>query len=83
MMKQDNQEVNMTNQGDHNDHGDHGYCGKQSLDQKEKRHFRHLDDIEKWCEIHYTIVHDLKECKTFLDCKKMLIPNGENIVELI
>jgi hypothetical protein len=25
----------------------------------------------KWCEIHRTAGHDLIECKTFLDCKKM------------
>jgi hypothetical protein len=29
------------------------------------------DDAEKWCEIHRTAGHDLKECKTFLYRKKM------------
>jgi hypothetical protein len=33
--------------------------------------FRHPDDAEKWCEIHRTIGHDMEECKTFLDQKKM------------
>jgi hypothetical protein len=33
--------------------------------------FRYLDDEEKWCEIHRTMGHDLKECKTFLDRKKI------------
>jgi hypothetical protein len=35
------------------------------------RPFRRPDNIEKWCEIHRTDGHDLKECKTFLDRKKM------------
>jgi hypothetical protein len=55
--KQDDREVNMTDQGDRKDRGDHGYRSKQSSDQKEKRHF------------HCTSGHDLKECKTFLDQK--------------
>jgi hypothetical protein len=33
--------------------------------------FHHPDDAEKWCEIHRTSGHDLKQCKTFLDRKKM------------
>jgi hypothetical protein len=37
--------------------------------------FRHLDDAEKWCEIHRTSGQDLKECKTFLDRKKMPPPS--------
>jgi hypothetical protein len=69
--KQDDRDVNMTDRGDLKDHGDHD---KQSSDQKEKRHFRHPDDAEKWCEIHHTLGHDLKECKTFLDQKKMPPP---------
>jgi hypothetical protein len=36
--------------------------------------FCHLDDTEKWCEIHHTSGHDLEECKTFLDHKKMPPP---------
>jgi hypothetical protein len=72
--KKDDHEVNTAGQGDHKDRGDHGYHGKQSSKQKEKRHFRCLDDAEKWCEIHCTAGHDLKECKTFLDRKKMSAP---------
>jgi hypothetical protein len=41
------------------------------LDEKEKRYFHHPDDVEKWYEIYHTSGHDLKECKTFLDLKKM------------
>jgi hypothetical protein len=65
--KQDDQEVNTTDQRDRKDRGDHMFHGKQSSDQKEKRPFRRPDDVEKWCEIHHTKGHDLKECKTFLD----------------
>jgi hypothetical protein len=36
--------------------------------------FHRPDDAEKWCEIHHTSRHDLKECKTFLDRKKMPPP---------
>jgi hypothetical protein len=61
----------MTDRGDHKDHG---YCGKQSSDQKEKRPFGRPDGAEKWCEIHRTAGHDLKECNTFLDQKKILPP---------
>jgi hypothetical protein len=32
--------------------------------------------VEKWCEIHRTSRHDLKECKTFIDQKKMLPPTA-------
>jgi hypothetical protein len=64
----------MTDRGDRKDRGDCGYHGKQSSDQKEKRYFRRPDDAEKWCEIHCTLRHDLKECKTFLDRKKMPPP---------
>jgi hypothetical protein len=72
--KQDDREVNTTDQGDRKDRGDNGYRGnrqQQSSDQKERRHFRCPDDAEKRCEIHCTLGHDLKECKTFLDRKKM------------
>jgi hypothetical protein len=40
----------------------------------EKRLFHRPADIEKWCEIHRTVGHNLKECKTFLNHKKMLPP---------
>jgi hypothetical protein len=56
---------------DRRDRGDRGFRGKQSSEQKEKMPFRRPDDVEKWCEIHRTVVHDLKEWKTFLDRKKM------------
>jgi hypothetical protein len=60
-------EVNTADRGNHKDRGDSGYHDKQSSEQKEKRHFRRPDDVEKWCEIHCTSGHDLEECKTFLD----------------
>jgi hypothetical protein len=78
--KHDDREVNTTDRGDHGDHGDrrdhrdYGYCGnrqQQSSDQKEKRLFHRSADAEKWCEIQHTAGHDLKECKTFLDHKKI------------
>jgi hypothetical protein len=72
--KKDDREVNTTEQGDQRDHRGHRYRGKQFLDQKERRPFRRPDDVEKWCEIHYTDGHDLEECKTFLDRKRMLPP---------
>jgi hypothetical protein len=46
------------------------------MEQKEKRSFHHLDDAEKLCEIHRTLGHDMKECKTFLDHKKMPPPQA-------
>jgi hypothetical protein len=46
---------------DRRDRGDRGFRGKQSSEQKEKMPFRRPDDVEKWCEIHRTVVHDLKE----------------------
>jgi hypothetical protein len=69
--KKDNREVNTVDRGDHKDRG---YRGKQSSEQKEKRPFQCPDDAEKWCKIHRTARHDLKECKTFLDCRKMSPP---------
>jgi hypothetical protein len=60
--------------GDHKDHGDHGNHQQESSDQKEKRQFHHPTNVEKWCKIHCTTGHDLKECKTFLDRKKMPPP---------
>jgi hypothetical protein len=71
MKKQDDWEVNTTDRGDH---GYHGNRQQQSSNQKEKRRLHRLADIEKWCEIHHTAGHDLEECKTFLDCRKMLPP---------
>jgi hypothetical protein len=68
MKKQDDREVNKTYRGDHR------YHGKQSSDQKGKRPFRCPNDAENWCKIHHTIGHDLGECRTFLDHKKMLPP---------
>jgi hypothetical protein len=51
---------------------DHRNQKQQPTDQKEKRMFRHLADAEMWCEIYRSTRHDLKECRTFLDHKKML-----------
>jgi hypothetical protein len=72
--KKDDREVNTTEQGDQKDSRGHWYHGKQFSDQKEKIPFRRSDDAEKWCEIHHTDVHDLQECKTFLNRKRMLPP---------
>jgi hypothetical protein len=47
---------------------------KEFSDQNERRPFRRPDDVEKWYEIHRTDEHDLKECKTFLDRKRMTPP---------
>jgi hypothetical protein len=69
--KKEDWEVNTV---DRRDHEDRGYCGKQSSDQKEKRSFQRPNDVEKWCEIHRTAGHDLEECKTFLNRKKMPPP---------
>jgi hypothetical protein len=41
---------------------------------RKRRHFQHPDNVKKWCEIHHTTGHDLEECKTFLDHKKMSPP---------
>jgi hypothetical protein len=71
LKKKEDREVNTIDWGDHKDRG---YHGKQSLDQKEKRHFWHPDDAENWCEIQCSIGHDLQECNTFLDHRKMAPP---------
>jgi hypothetical protein len=75
--KQNGREVNTTDWGDHKDHRDHIYHlnhQQQSSDKKENRSFRQPNDAEKWCKIHCTSGHDLKECKTFLDRKKIPPP---------
>jgi hypothetical protein len=75
--KQDDWEVNTTDRGYRKDRGDRGYHEnhqQHSSDQKEKRPFRRPDDTEKWCDIHCISGHDLEECKTFLNRKKMPPP---------
>jgi hypothetical protein len=87
--RRDDQEVNTVERGDQKDHGGYLYRGKQYSDQKERRCFRCPDNAEKWCDIYHTDRHNLEECKTFLDHKKMpppaapapKIPAGENIAE--
>ncbi len=76
--KQDDREVNTTDRGDH---GYHGNRQQQSSNQKEKKSFRRPADAEKWCEIHRTIGHDLEECKTFLNHKKMSTPVASVVLE--
>jgi hypothetical protein len=66
--KQEDWEVNTA---DHGDRGNHGNRQQQPTDQKEKRSFRQPANVEKWCQIHRTVGHDLEECKMFLDLKKM------------
>jgi hypothetical protein len=69
--QQDDREVNTVDRGDRGNHGNH----QQKLtEQKGKMSFHRPDDVEKWCEIHHTIGHDLKECKTFLDRRKVPAP---------
>jgi hypothetical protein len=72
--RKDDREVNTAKQGDQKDRRDQGFRGKQSSDQKERRPFRRSDDAEKWCEIHRTAGHDLEECRTLLDRKRMPPP---------
>jgi hypothetical protein len=72
--RQDNREINTIDHGDHRDCGDRRYRNKQSSGQKDKRSLKHPPDAEKWCDIHHTIGHDMEECRTFLDHKKMSPP---------
>jgi hypothetical protein len=72
--KKEDREINTADRGDRKDRRDRRYHGKQSSEQNEKRHFRRPDDAEKWFDIHRTVGHDLEECKTFLDRKKMPPP---------
>jgi hypothetical protein len=60
--KQEDREVNV---------GDRGNRMQQPAEQKEKIPFHQPADDEKRCEIHRIIGHYLKECRTFLDRKKM------------
>jgi hypothetical protein len=72
--RRDDREVNTAERGDQKNHRRYRYRGKQSSDQKERRPFRRPDSTEKWCEIHRTDGHDMEECKTFLNHKKMPPP---------
>jgi hypothetical protein len=45
---------------------------QQPTKQKKKRLFHRPADAGKWCKINLTTGHDLEECRTFLDHKKML-----------
>jgi hypothetical protein len=72
--RRDDQEVNTAERGDQKDRRGYRYSGKQYSDQKEKRPFRCPNNAEKWCEIHRTDGHDLKEYKTFPDRTKMPPP---------
>jgi hypothetical protein len=67
--RKDDREINTAERGDRKDHRDQGFCGKQSSGQKERRPLRRPDDAEKWCEIHRTAEHDLKNVKLFWTAK--------------
>jgi hypothetical protein len=75
--KQDDQEINTTDRGDRKDPRYHGNHQQQSSDQKKKMPFCHPDHAKKWCEITRTSGHNLEECKTFLDHKKMPPPAAQ------
>jgi hypothetical protein len=75
--KKEDREVNIADRGDQKDHRGRRYQGKQFLAQKEKRPFWHPDDAEKWCKIYHTDGHDLEECKTFLDRKRITPPAAQ------
>jgi hypothetical protein len=49
---------------------------------RRRRGLSGIDDVEKWYEIHHTSGHDLEECKTFLDRKKMPPPTASAPQEL-
>jgi hypothetical protein len=72
--RRDDREVNIVERGDQKDCRGYHHRGKQYSDQKERRPFRRPNNVEKWCEIHHIDGHDLEECKTFLDRKKIPPP---------
>jgi hypothetical protein len=72
--RRDDREVNTVERGDQKDCGGYRRRGKQYSDQKERRPFRRPNNVERWCEIHHIDGHDLEECKTFLDRKKIPPP---------
>jgi hypothetical protein len=63
--KKDDYQVNTVDRDDRKDRGDRRYRGKLFSQQKEKRHFRLPDDLEKWCEIHRTADMIWKSARLF------------------
>jgi hypothetical protein len=61
--QQEDQELNTAYRGNHK---------QQPTEQKENRLFYRPANAKRWCKIHHTTWHDMEECKTFLDLKKML-----------